>query len=114
MAAVVVTPTVVLKLVTGTKRLHLVSLALDTGDYAAGGFSLTPAMCGLLHIDSVMFEGAMLEVSATPTAQIPRWNSTTSKIEVYQAGANAGDPFPEKAAEAFGAGAAVRCLVLGH
>lgn len=114
MAAVVTTTTINYKTVVGSKRLIGATLAFDTGDYAAGGVAVTPAQFGLVKIDTVLFEGAALEVAATPTAQIPRWNGSTSKIEFYQTGTAADGPFNEKGAEAFGSGAAVNVVVIGH
>lgn len=113
MAAVVTTTTINRKTVWGDDRVVDATLAFDTGDYAAGGVAITASQFGLQAIRLVI-PATALEVSATPTAQIVRWNPTTSKLEVYQAGANAGDPFPEKGAEAFGAGASVRVLVIGY
>ena len=114
MAAVVTTTTVDKSLVFGSKRVVLATLAFDTGDYAAGGVAVTAAQFGLVNIDAMIIQGAALEVSATPTAQIARFNPSTLKIQIFQAGANAGDPFPEKGAEAFGAGASVAVMVIGH
>jgi hypothetical protein len=114
MAAVVTTTTVEEKLVFGNKRVHRVTFAYDTGDYAAGGVAVTAAQCGLNTILGMFFEGVALEVSATPTAQLPRWNQTTSKIQYFQGSGTAGAVFPEKGAEAFGAGAGVTAWVIGH
>jgi hypothetical protein len=114
MAAVVTTTTVNKRIVIGSKRMVLATLAFDTGDYAAGGVAVTAAQFGLVKIDTLFFEGASLEVAATPTANIPRWNPSTSKISLFQADTTDGDPFAEKAAEAFGAGATVGVIVIGH
>jgi hypothetical protein len=114
MAAVVMTPTVNEKLVFGNKRVHRVTFAFDTGDYAAGGVAVTAANCGLNTILGMWFEGVGLEVAATPTANVFRWNGSTSKLEVYQTGTAADGPFNEKGAEAFGAGATVTAWVVGH
>lgn len=113
MAAVVTTTTVVEKFVFGTKRVHLVSFAYDTGDYAAGGVAVTAAQCGLNVITGMFFEGVALEVAATPTANLPYWDSSASKIVYFQSAA-ADAPFAEKGAEAFGTGATVRAWVIGH
>jgi hypothetical protein len=113
MAAVVTTTTIVAKHVFGDKRAHLINFAYDTGDYAAGGVAVTAAQCGLQAIEGMFFEGVALEVAATPTANLPRWNPTTSKIQYFQSAA-ADAPFAEKGAEAFGAGATVRAWVIGH
>ena len=114
MAAVVTTTTIVKKSVWGDRRAHLVKFAYDTGDYAAGGVAVTAAQCGLSVIDSMFFEGAAYEVSATPTASVPQWDTTNSKIVYYQTGTAADGPLNEKGAEAFGAGASVRAWVIGY
>ena len=114
MAAVVTTTTVNKRLVIGSKRMVLATLAFDTGDYAAAGVAVTAAQFGLVKIDALFFEGAALEVAATPTANIPRWNPTTSKISFFQTGTAADGPLNEKGAEAFGSGATVGVVVIGH
>lgn len=112
MAGVVATVTVNRKSVWGDRRVVDATIAFDTGDYAAGGVALTAADFGLQVIDSMWTEPGF-EVSATPTYNLYRWNGTTSKLEVIQSAA--GDaPFAEKGAEAFGAGANVRVLVIGY
>jgi hypothetical protein len=113
MAAVVTTTTVQNKFVFGTKRMVLATLALDTGDYAAGGFAVTAGQFGLNRINEIIFPGAALEVSATPTGQLPYFNAATSKVQIFQSAA-ADAPFAEKGAEAFGTGASVRVVVIGH
>lgn len=112
MAAVVTTTTINRKSVWGDRRVVSATLEFDTGDYAAGGVAVTPAQFGLGVIDEVICHVG-LEVSATPTAQLYRYNPSTSKIEVFQSAA-ADAPFAEKGVEAFGAGASVRCLVIGY
>jgi hypothetical protein len=114
MAAVVTTTTVNKRFVIGSKRMVLATLAFDTGDYAAGGVAVTAAQFGLSKIDSLFFEGAAIEVAATPTANIPRWNPSTSKISLFQQGSAADAPMAEKGAEAFGSGATVGVVVIGH
>ena len=112
MAAVVTTTTVNRKSVWGNDVVLDVTLSFDTGDYAAGGVAITASQFGLTAIRYVNCEVG-LEVSATPTAQLYRWNEATSKIQVFQAAA-ADAPFNQKGNEAFGAGASVRCLVIGY
>jgi hypothetical protein len=114
MAAVVTTTTVSKRFVIGSKRMVLATLAFDTGDYAAGGVAVTAGQFGLRAIDALFFQGASIEVAATPTANIPRFNPTTSKIELFQGSTAADGPFNEKGAEAFGAGATVGVVVIGH
>jgi hypothetical protein len=113
MAAVVTTTTINFSNVFGSKRVVGATLAFDTGDYAAGGVAVTPGQFGLVNIDAVLFQGVGLEVSATPTANVPQWVPATSKIRFFQ-GAGAGDPLPEKGVEAFGAGANIAVIVIGH
>ncbi len=113
MAAVVTTTTINRKDVWGTRRVVNASLAFDTGDYAAGGVAVTPGQFGLHVIDDVIVLQA-IEVSATPTANLGMYNPATSKIRFFQADTTDGDPFQEKAAEAFGAGANCRVLVIGY
>ena len=114
MAAVVTTTTINRKSVMGNRRAVFATLAFDTGDYAAGGVAITPAQFGLRHIDFVTFAGQAYEVSATPTANLPQWDRTNSKIVFYQDGGTAGTPLAEKGAEAFGSGASVEVFVIGH
>lgn len=112
MSAVVTTTTIQKRVVLGSLRAVFATLAFDTGDYAAGGVAVTAAQFGLSRIQEIVFPGAALEVSATPTAQIPRYNPTSGKVEIYQGG-NADAPLNEKGAEAFGSGASVRVIVFG-
>ena len=113
MAAVVATYTINRKDVWGTRRAHNVTMALDTGDYAAGGVAVTPASCGLSVIDEVIVLEA-IEVSATPTAHVAMYLPSTGKVRVFQTGTAADGPLNEKGAEAFGAGAYFRLLVIGY
>lgn len=113
MAAVVTTTTINRKQVWGTDRVFFCTLAFDTGDYAAGGVAVTPAQFGLSAIHAIMFTGASLEVAATPTGNIPRYNAATGKIQLFQSAA-ADAPFAEKGAEAFGAGATLDVVVIGY
>ena len=112
MAAVVTTTTIQKRVVLGSLRAVFATLAFDTGDYAAGGVAVTAGQFGLNRIQEIVFPGAAIEVSATPTGQIPHFNSTTSKVVIFQSAA-ADAPFNEKGAEAFGAGANVRVIVFG-
>ena len=113
MAAAVVTTTVHRRDVSGSLRTSYATLAFNTGDYAAGGIAVTPQQFQLNNIWEICFAGAGLEVSGTPTAQVPFYNPATSKIQFFQSGA-ANAPLPEKGAEAFGSGASVRCIVFGN
>jgi hypothetical protein len=113
MAAVVVTSTINYKGVFGAKKVAAATLAFDTGDYAAGGIAVTPAHFGMSHITAVTFQGACVDVAATPTALIPRFVASSSKIQLFEA-ATAGASFTEKPAEAMGAGATVAVFVIGH
>lgn len=113
MAGVVVTTTIQKKISIGSQRMVAATLAMDTGDYAAGGFAVTAGQFGLNTIVEIIFPGAALEVSATPTAQLPYYKPSTSKIQIFQS-ASADAPFNEKGAEAFGSGASVRVLVIGY
>ncbi len=112
MAGVVTTTTINRKSVWGDRRMVDATLSFDTGDYAAGGIAVTPAQFGLQVIDFILCDLG-IEVSATPTAQLVRYNPTTAKIVVFQSAA-ADAPFPQKGNEAFGAGASVRLLVIGY
>lgn len=117
MAAVVVTATINRKSVFGDRRANMVTLAFDTGDYAAGGIAITPAMVGLKYIDMLQIEGAVTNVVATPTGLLGQWvpdasPSVGGKIRLFEAAA-AGADFTEKPAEAMGSGATVRVLAIG-
>lgn len=112
MAGVVKTVTIVRKSVWGDRRAVTATIALDTGDYAAGGFSVAASDFGLQVIDEIICHVG-LEVSATPTAQLYQYNGATGKIRVFQSAA-ADAPFNEKGAEPFGSGASVRVLVIGY
>jgi hypothetical protein len=110
-AAAVVTPTINRKTVWGDRRVHFVTLAVDTGDYAAGGIPVSATNVGLNSLENVLFQGAMIDVAATPTALIPRWNA--GKIQLFEA-ATAGASFTEKPAEAMGAGCTVDVIAIGY
>jgi hypothetical protein len=112
MAPVVATTTVNRKSVWGDRRMVDATISFDTGDYAAGGVAVTPAQFGLQVIDFILCDLG-IETSATPTAQLVRYNPSASKLVVFQS-ATTGVPFPEKGAEAFGTGASVRVFVIGY
>jgi hypothetical protein len=115
MAAAVTTTTLNKTTVWGTQRVVDATLAYDTGDYAAGGIAITPQQFGLTFIHSVLFQGAVLDVAATPSALVPRWvpsSATAGKIQLFEC-AGAGASLTEKPAEAMGTGATVRVIVLG-
>ncbi len=113
MAGVVTTTTINAKHVWGDQRVVDATLAFDTGDYAAGGVAITAAQFGLNSIQYVMPQPVGFEVSATPTFNLWNWIGSTSKLQAVQSAA--GDaPFAEKGAEAFGAGASLRVLVIGY
>lgn len=113
MAGIVTTTTITDKFVWGNKRVHFATLAFDTGDYAAGGIAVTPGQFGLASISSVLFQGAVIDVAATPSALLPRFSPTNSKIELYE-GAGSGASFTEKPAEAMGTGAKCHVVVIGR
>lgn len=113
MAAAVATVSVTRSSVWGDRRCVDATISFDTGDYAAGGIAFDAADFGLSTKIDFMLTEPGYEVAATPTYNLYRWNSTTSKLEVIQAAA-ADAPFAEKGAEAFGAGANVRVLVIGY
>jgi hypothetical protein len=113
MAGVVTTTTINKRSVFGDRKVVNATLAYDTGDYAAGGIAVTAAQFGLTVIEAVLFQGAALDVSATPTALMPQWNHGDLKVRLFEAAA-AGASFTEKPAEAMGAGASVRVLVIGY
>lgn len=113
MAAVVTTTTIQKRVALGSLRAVFATLAFDTGDYAAGGVAVTAGQFGLNRIQEIVFPGAAIETSATPTGQVPEFNPTTSKIRIFQTGTAADGPLNEKGAEAFGTGASVRVIVFG-
>ncbi len=122
MAAAVITvtkPSDVRGAVFGNKRVHFRDITADTGDYAAGGFTLTAAQLGLHnHIDFCSVGSMATDGTSGATAEMVGITYTTGgvsvKFQVYQTGTSADAPFNEKGAEAYAANFTFRVMVIGN
>jgi hypothetical protein len=120
MAAAVITvtrPTDVRGCSIGNKRATFRDITADTGDYAAGGFTLTAQQLGLSkHVDICIVGSGATEGTAGANAQligVTYLNSGTSvKFQVYES-AGTGLPPLEKTAEAYPANFTFRVMTVG-
>jgi len=119
MAAAVITvtrPSDVQGFVLGNKRARFRDITADTGDYAAGGFTLTAAQLGFKHVDICIVGSAATEGTDGANAQIIGVtyvsSGTSVKFQVYESAAT-GLPPLEKTAEAYPANFTFRVLVIG-
>lgn len=95
-------------------------ISADTGDYAAGGFTLTAAqLIGFKHIDVCIVASAATEGTSGANAQLigvtyPTTGGagTTVKFQVYESAAT-GLPPLEKTAEPYPANFIFRVYVIG-
>lgn len=120
MAAAVITvtrPSDVQGFVLGNKRARFRDITADTGDYAAGGFTITAQiLCGFKHVDICIVGSAATEGTSGANAQligVTYLSSGTSvQFQVYESAAT-GLPPLEKTAEAYPANFTFRVLVIG-
>lgn len=120
MAAAVITvtrPTDVRGCSIGNKKTVFRDITADTGDYAAGGFTLTAQQLGLSkHVDFCVVGSGATQGTAGASAQVigvTYLNSGTSvRFQVYEAAAS-GAPLLEKTAEAYVANFTFRVQVTG-
>ncbi len=119
MAAAVITvarPTGVQGCVMGNKKVRFRDVTADTGDYAAGGFSITAAQLGLKSIDFVSVGSSATQGTAGATAQIIGVTyaaaRTSITVQVYEAAASGAPPL-EKTAEAYVANFIFRVMAVG-
>jgi hypothetical protein len=121
MAAAVITvtrPTDVRGCKMGNKKVVFRDITADTGDYAAGGFTLTAAQLGLSkHVDFCMVGSSATEGTDGANAQIIGVtyvsSGTSVKFQVYEAAASGAPPL-EKTAEAYPANFIFRVMVVGN
>ncbi len=67
------------------------------------------------QVHGVAFAGFSANAAATALMPMPfRISNTQWNIQFFESGANAGDPFPEKGAEAYADAFAMRFLVYGR
>jgi len=120
MAAAVITvtrPTDVKGCVVGNKRMAFRDITADTGDYAAGGFTLTASqlVSGAKHIDFCAVGSCATDGTAGATAQgigVTYVSSGTSvKFQVYESGGTDA-PMNEKTAEAYPANFTFRVMLI--
>lgn len=121
MAGAVITvtkPTDVRGYVSGNKRVRYFDITSDTGDYAAGGFTLTAAQLGMArHVDFVAVGSCATEGTSGANAQMIGVTyvsaGTSVKFQVYECAAT-GLPPLEKTAEAYVANFTFRIRVEGN
>lgn len=120
MAAAVVTvakPTGVQREVKwGNLRTKFFDITADTGDYAAGGFTVTAATFGLKAIFFCAVGSSATDGTSGATAEVVgvTYPSLTSvKFQLYQTGTSADTPLNEKGAEAYAANFTIRVMVVG-
>lgn len=120
MAAAVITvtkPSDVQNSTFGNKKVKFWDITSDTGDYAAGGFTLTAAQLGLKHVDFCMVGSGATEGTAGANAQLIGVTyvsaGTSVKFQVYESAAT-GLPPLEKTAEAYPANFIFRVMVVGY
>lgn len=103
--------------VIGNKKLRYRTITADTGDYAAGGFTVTAAQLGLKSIDIVLVDGgAATDGTDGATAEIigiTYPSKTSVKFQLYQTGTSADTPANEKGAEAYAANFTIRVAAIG-
>lgn len=118
MAAAVITVTKVTGtgFALGNRKARFFDITADTGDYAAGGFTLAPSNFGLKKIDMVIVGSNATDGTAGATAEVigVRYSSGSAIFQLYQTGTSADTPMNEKGAEAYAANFTVRCLVIGY
>jgi hypothetical protein len=67
------------RLAMGNVRGRLVKITTDT-DYAAGGYAISAASCGLLStVDALVYAG-----QPTPTGYLPVFDTDTQKLAFYR------------------------------
>jgi hypothetical protein len=121
MAAAVITltkPADVRGYTAGNKKIRYWDITADTGDYAAGGFTLTARQLGMnQHVDFVAIGSHATQGTAGASAQgigVTYVSAGTSvKFQLYEAAAS-GAPMLEKTAEAYVANFTVRIRVEGN
>jgi hypothetical protein len=120
MAAAVITvtrPAGVTGCVIGNKKMRFRDISADTGDYVAGGFTLTATQLGnFKHIDMVVVGSSATEGTAGANAQVIgvtyAADGTSATFQVYEAAASGAPPL-EKTAEAYPANFIFRVMVIG-
>lgn len=99
----------------GNRKARFFDITADTGDYAEGGFTLTPANFGLRKIDFVEVGSAATSGTAGATADSigVRYSSGNVIFQVYNSGAE-NAPMAEKGAEAYPSNFTFRVKVTGY
>ena len=104
--------------VVGNKRMSFRDITANTGDYAAGGFTLTAAqlVSGAKHIDFCAVGSMATDGTDGATAEVVGVTYTTGgvsvKFQVYQTGTSADAPLNEKGAEAYAANFTFRVMLI--
>jgi hypothetical protein len=121
MAAAVITvtrPSDVRGCVIGNKRMSFRDITANTGDYAAGGFTLTAAqlVSSAKHIDFVSVGSMATDGTSGATCEVVGINylssGTSVQFQVYQTGTSADAPMNEKGAEAYAANFTFRVMII--
>lgn len=116
-AAITVTKVSGSGFVAGNRRFKFFDITANTGDYAAGGFSITPSQFGLKKIEFVSVGSMATDGTDGATAEVIGVTYPTTgsaKFQLYQSGTSADTPLNEKGAEAYAANFTVRVMVVGY
>lgn len=101
----------------GNLRTKFFDITADTGDYAAGGFTVTAATFGLKAVYFCSVGSMATDGTAGATAEVVGVTYGTGgvnvKFQVYQTGTSADTPMNEKGAEAYAANFIIRVMVIG-
>lgn len=86
----------------GNRAFHIRDITIDTGNYAAGGFTVTAAQLGVRHIDFCLVGSLATSgtagATATPVGIRYASDGTSITLQIYELGGTgaAGDPLREK------------------
>lgn len=111
MAASTLTYTTLVSTVWGDRQVRIVSISFSD-DYVAGGFTLTPALFGLVKIDAVLPFGSSPLAEA---AYVAAFDRATSSLLLYGTNNDADrNPLEELDTADDITDSAVTVLVIGH
>lgn len=120
MAAAVITVTPVSTspaYVEGNRDVAFFDITADTGDYAAGGFTLNASDFKFKTIDIIeLGSGAATQGTAGASAVpigVTYPSGTSVKVQLYETGGSSGAPLLEKGAEAYAANFTFRVKLIG-
>ena len=101
------------------KTIRYFDLTADTGDYAAGGVTITAASLGMKHIDFVATSGGVATTGTAGATGSPIGITYAAlgvsfTVWLYETGTSADTPLNQKTAEAFAANFTIRLRVEGY